>query len=227
MHLLRTFTRFFLNLLYRQLAWMYDLVAALVSGGQWKDWGRAALPYLRGTRVLELGFGPGHIQTQLTQSGQLTIGLDASPQMARQARKRLQKNGLPHNLIRGYAQIIPLQNESIESVLATFPTEYIFDPRTLREIWRVLRPNGVLVIVLMAEPRWSVLKILFRVTDQGRVLTEEVRKMIEAPLTEAGFGVVCRAVDVRGSTVHVWIGEKIQNFSVESAHGNSNRSRQN
>ncbi|NTV64514.1 MAG: hypothetical protein HGA65_13385, partial [Oscillochloris sp.] len=42
--------------LYREFAWTYDMVAVAVSGGLWRRWGLAALPYVRG-RVLELGFG--------------------------------------------------------------------------------------------------------------------------------------------------------------------------
>ena len=48
-------------LLYHHFAWTYDLVADIVSLGQWKDWVRTALPYLDGC-VLELGYGPGHLQ---------------------------------------------------------------------------------------------------------------------------------------------------------------------
>ena len=40
------------RLLYHELAWSYDLVAWLVSCGQWQNWGRAALPYLVGECVL-------------------------------------------------------------------------------------------------------------------------------------------------------------------------------
>src|SRR5581483_5728728 len=38
------------HLLYHQLAWAYDTVAWLVSGGAWRAWARATLPYLDGRR---------------------------------------------------------------------------------------------------------------------------------------------------------------------------------
>src|SRR5581483_7415360 len=74
---------------YREFAWTYDAVAAAVSGGRWPDWGRAALPYLRG-RVLELGCGTGNLQRALAQYPGVgwPIGLDASPQMLAITRRK-------------------------------------------------------------------------------------------------------------------------------------------
>ena len=51
----------FFHLLYHQLAWAYDAVSAAVSLGRWQDWGAAALPFVNGASVLELGHGPGHL----------------------------------------------------------------------------------------------------------------------------------------------------------------------
>ncbi len=38
--------RWLFDLLYHELAWAYDPVSALVSGGRWRDWQRVALPFL-------------------------------------------------------------------------------------------------------------------------------------------------------------------------------------
>jgi hypothetical protein len=35
-------------------------------------------------------------------------------------------------------------------VLSTFPSEYIFDPRSLAEAWRILKPGGQFVVVPVA-----------------------------------------------------------------------------
>ncbi|MGD1994820.1 MAG: hypothetical protein PVI59_16625, partial [Anaerolineae bacterium] len=55
------FVRVFFRLLYNQCAWTYDLVAWVVSLGQWNAWGRTAMPHLSGGRVLELAHGAGHL----------------------------------------------------------------------------------------------------------------------------------------------------------------------
>ena len=64
MRVMQTLLRIFFQLLYHPFAWAYDLVAGLVSLGRWKSWVLCGLPLLAG-RVLEIGFGPGHLQAAL------------------------------------------------------------------------------------------------------------------------------------------------------------------
>ncbi|NJN66706.1 MAG: class I SAM-dependent methyltransferase [Chloroflexaceae bacterium] len=146
--------RFYLSLVrwafarfYREFAWTYDTVAWLVSRGLWRQWTLAALPYLRG-RVLETGCGTGYVQQVLAaQWPDRVVGVDASPQMLALTRRRLR--GAPRQpiLLRAVAQALPLGAASFDTVLATFPTEYLVHPATIREIRRVLAPGGRLVIV--------------------------------------------------------------------------------
>jgi SAM-dependent methyltransferase len=147
MRLLIILLRPFYYLLYHQFAWTYDFVAALVSLGQWQEWVHASLPYVEGPTVLELGHGPGHLLVALTLKGYRVFGLDESRSMSRMASRRLKRANLPVQLLRGYAQNIPLADLTVQSVVSTFPSEYIFDPHTLEEIQRVLRPGGKLVLL--------------------------------------------------------------------------------
>ncbi len=142
--------RIFFRLLYHQLAWTYDGVAWLVSLGNWQRWVLAALPYLHGPNVLEIGFGPGHLQLALLQKKLAAFGLDESPQMVRLANKRLLQFGLRPGLMRGEARSIPLADGSIHQVVLTFPAEFIFSPQTTNEIRRVLVPGGEAVIIALA-----------------------------------------------------------------------------
>jgi ubiquinone/menaquinone biosynthesis C-methylase UbiE len=166
------FMRAFFYLLYQPMAWSYDSVAALVSWGRWRDWMLSVLPYLEGAHVLEIGHGPGHLQVALQSKGILVLGLDASRQMGRQAQSRLRKHGFPTRLVRGYAQALPFRESSIDQIVATFPTEYIYATATLAEAYRILKPGGRLVVLPVA---WITGRrfvdrgtaALFRVTGQA------------------------------------------------------------
>ncbi len=217
------FLRFFFYHFYHAFAWTYDFVSALVSVGRWRDWVLTALPYLDGPRVLEIGHGPGHLQAALRKKGLTVFGLDESRQMGRMAFSRLSRLGLPVALARGQAQFLPFGDACFDNLVATFPTEYIFDLRTLEQAYRVLRspdptsgrPGGRLVVVPMA---WiggeNVLDRaavwLFRVTRQSEKITDEVKDKIKAPFTAAGFKVRVETVEAsrRSSTVLVVIAEK-------------------
>ncbi len=50
-------------------------------------------------------------------------------------------------VIQGSAQHQPFSEDSFDTVVSTFPSEYIYDPDTLSEIERVLRPGGRVIII--------------------------------------------------------------------------------
>jgi ubiquinone/menaquinone biosynthesis C-methylase UbiE len=130
--------------LYHEFAWSYDLVAAAVSGGYWRHWIVACVPYLRAERVLELGCGTGYLQAELRQRGIAHVGLDASPQMLRGARRRLRHD---LRLLEARAPWLPFPDGSFSDAVATFPAPYLLQTPTLDAIRRVLHPSGQLVIV--------------------------------------------------------------------------------
>lgn len=147
--------RFLYRLLYNQLAWTYDWVSWIVSAGQWRDWQKAGLPFLRGRRVLEIAHGPGHMLVQLAHSGFAVTGLDLSPAMGRQARRRVRAHGLAVLVCRSLAQALPFAAEAFDSLLLTFPAEFVFDPVAVAEFSRVLQPGGRVVIVMSANVFWA------------------------------------------------------------------------
>jgi ubiquinone/menaquinone biosynthesis C-methylase UbiE len=154
------------RLLYNELAWTYDLVSWLASLGEWRAWQRAALPYVVGREVLEVGHGPGHMLLALQNGRFNPTGLDLSPAMGRLARQRTQRT-VP--LVRGKVQALPFGPATFDTVLATFPTEYVVDPTTLTAVWRVLKDNGRFVIV--PEARFTGRKRLQRLMEWLYVIT--------------------------------------------------------
>lgn len=163
--------RLFFRLLYGPMACTYDAVAWLVSLGQWVKWVRVAQRYVSAAPVLELAHGPGHLQEALGRQGQWTVGVDLSPQMGRLARRRLRRAGLPLRLVRARAQALPFRDGAFPTVVATFPTEFIIEPRTAREVMRVLAPQGRVAVVascrlLGRDPLSRFLEWLYKVTGQ-------------------------------------------------------------
>jgi SAM-dependent methyltransferase len=135
--------------LYGPFAWAYDWVSRSFFLGQWRRWQRAAIPHLRGEKVLEVGMGTGNLQIDLARAGFQPWGVDLSPQMLRQAVRKARRLGMPPlRACRARVQALPFPDAGFDSVVSTFPSDYITDPQTLAELARVLRPGGRLVVVL-------------------------------------------------------------------------------
>ncbi len=145
--------RFLYHLLYYPFAWAYGFVAWVVSLGHWNDWVASVAPHAPGPRLLELGHGPGHLQALLAGARPLVVGLDLSPRMSRLAKRRLAAAGKPDRLVRARAQQLPFAPGSFDQVVATFPSEYILAPASLRSIWSVLQPSGKLLVLPTAWVR--------------------------------------------------------------------------
>lgn len=203
---MKAFLRLFFDLLYHQFAFTYDLVAAAVSFNRWKDWMREVLPLIEGTRILELGFGPGHLHRLLRREGWFAVGIDESPQMTRLARRNTK--GMA-NLTRGLAQHLPFQSEAFDTIISTFPSEYIFDQDTLAEARRCLMVRGRLIVLLAAMPKSRALKWLYKVTGESPSQTEEVvKKKLQEPFLLAGFATDIKNVELKSSRLLIVIAEK-------------------
>jgi ubiquinone/menaquinone biosynthesis C-methylase UbiE len=142
--------RFGFRLLYNEMAFTYDLVSNIVSLGAWRCWQRTALKHLHvelGKRVLEIAHGTGNLQLDLREAGYRSIGYDLSPYMGRIAKSKLIRHGYAPNLIRGKAQQLPFSTTTFAAVISTFPTDFIVQAETLREVHRILEPAGQFIIV--------------------------------------------------------------------------------
>jgi ubiquinone/menaquinone biosynthesis C-methylase UbiE len=209
MNLVLPFVRWFEPRLYTRFAWTYDVVAWLVSLGQWTRWQAVGIERLPRGRVLEIGHGPGHVLTRLLRQGRAAFGVDASVQMSHRASRRLARAGLARPLLRAQAQSLPLARETFDGLISTFPSAYILDSRTAAEAWRVLRPGGAWIVVPSTVITGRSLPDraaawLNRVTAQSGDLPEGWRRSFEHP----GFAVTFESVHLPRADVFCIIARK-------------------
>ena len=206
--------RFGFRLLYNELAWTYDAVSWLVSLGHWRAWQRAALPFVTGERVLEIGHGPGHMLAALQAQGMAVIGLDVSPYMGRIARQRL---GAHVPLVQGLVQHLPWRSAVFDTILSTFPTEYIVAPATVAALYRVLQANGRLIIVPEGHLTGNGLvhrfiDWLFAITGQRSAPFDFSDKELWAhftrPFRKVGFSVEIHTIQLTSSAATVLVATK-------------------
>ena len=99
-------------------------------------------------RVLEIGIGSGLNLPFYSRNVARVIGLEPSARLLAMARRVERTGNGPVEFIEGSAEAIPLQDASVDTVVTTWTLCSIPDAlRALRDMRRVLRPDGRLLFV--------------------------------------------------------------------------------
>ena len=109
-----------------------------------------------GKRVLEIGLGQGADSEQIIRRGAIWSGIDLTPESVDRVRRRLSMRKLPHESVtQGSVLRMPYRDEEFDTVFSHGVLRHV--PNVLaaqREIRRVLKPTGELIVMLYA--RWSL-----------------------------------------------------------------------
>ncbi len=100
----------------------------------------------KGKKILDAACGPGKYAEILLSEGAEVVGFDISPKMIKHATKRNKESGtfFVHDLEQPFDQ---LESTTFDIVVCALAMHYIQDwNNTLKEFYRVLKPNGYLVI---------------------------------------------------------------------------------
>jgi demethylmenaquinone methyltransferase / 2-methoxy-6-polyprenyl-1,4-benzoquinol methylase len=140
--------------LFAPLGPTYDRVGAALSLGQDPRWRRflvSCLPPGTG-HVLDVATGTGLVADELLRRGFRVTGLDQSPRMLAQARRRLDGRAV---LVEGSADSLPFRTGSFDHLTFTYLLRYVDDPATtLVELARVVRPGGCVAGLEFGVPDW-------------------------------------------------------------------------
>ncbi|MGP3977969.1 demethylmenaquinone methyltransferase [Streptomyces sp. 8N114] len=145
--------------MFDEAAGRYDRTNTLLSGGQDKLWRartRAALALAPGERCLDVACGTGVSTEELAQSGATVIGIDRSPGMVACGAAR------SLDLRVGDALALPFEAATFDAVTIMFGLRNVVDPgAALREMARVTRPGGRLVVCEFSHPTWTPFRTVY------------------------------------------------------------------
>jgi demethylmenaquinone methyltransferase/2-methoxy-6-polyprenyl-1,4-benzoquinol methylase len=141
--------------LFAPLGPTYDRYSALLSLGQDPRWRRFLVTRIEAAArdtVLDVATGTGAVARELlARTGCNVVGLDQSPEMLAEARRRLPASV---KLIEGTAEALPFDDASFDGLTFTYLLRYVPDPAaTLRELARVVKPGGSIAGLEFAVPR--------------------------------------------------------------------------
>jgi SAM-dependent methyltransferase len=108
-------------------------------------------------RLLEIGYGSGVFMPELAKRSAELYGIDPHP-MPREVEQALRRHGVSASLVSGSAESLPYGDGHFDCAVSVSAIEYVPDiDRACRELIRVLRPGGVLVIATPGvSPIWDL-----------------------------------------------------------------------
>ncbi len=139
----------------------YDLTNDVLSLGQDRRWRRIVLEAVDprpGDRVLDLAAGTGTSSRPFKDRGAYVVPCDFSLGMLRVGKAH--QPDLP--FVAGDGTRLPFADDSFDAVTISFGLRNVVDPLAgLREMLRVTRPGGRLVVCEFSQPTWAPFRTVY------------------------------------------------------------------
>ncbi len=114
-----------------------------------------------GKRVLDVGCGNGYVLAQYARHGAEVCGVDLTETALKLSRRRFELAGLEGDFRLTDGDHLPYPDGYFDVVCSMGVLHHIDDPRPMiREIWRVLRPGGRIILMLYHRHSYKYLVIL-------------------------------------------------------------------
>nr|WP_206324266.1 demethylmenaquinone methyltransferase [Streptomyces sp. HNM0574] len=147
--------------MFDDVAARYDLTNDVLSLGQARLWRKAvaqAVDARPGERVLDLAAGTGTSSMPFAAAGAYTVPCDFSLGMLTEGKKR--QPWMP--LTAGDATRLPFRDEVFDAVTISFGLRNVQDTdAALRELHRVTKPGGRVVICEFSQPTWAPFRTVY------------------------------------------------------------------
>jgi demethylmenaquinone methyltransferase/2-methoxy-6-polyprenyl-1,4-benzoquinol methylase len=147
--------------MFDDVARRYDLTNDILSLGQDRRWRSAVVDAVRprpGETVLDLAAGTGTSSRPFLDAGARVVPCDFSLGML-----EVGKRARPHlPFTAGDGTRLPFADDTFDAVTISFGLRNIVDPDAgLREMLRVTRPGGRLVVCEFSHPTWAPFRTLY------------------------------------------------------------------
>jgi demethylmenaquinone methyltransferase / 2-methoxy-6-polyprenyl-1,4-benzoquinol methylase len=148
--------------MFDRIARVYDRMNSVMTAGMHHRWRRRAADFALvgpGSRALDVATGTGDLAIELASRGATVVGLDFSERMLELARAKAP--GI--EFVQGNALELAYPDASFDAVTVGFGARNFSDlDRGLRELARVTRPGGRVVILEITSPQRPPLSWFFR-----------------------------------------------------------------
>jgi len=190
---------------YDRLAFAYDTMEAPLERFRFAGWRQRLRNRITGPTALEVGVGTGK-NFPYYPSGVQVVGVDLSPRMLMRARRKTSNRNLSVDLREMDVQNLKFPDHLFDTVFATFVFCSVPDPVDgLRELRRVCKPSGRLLLLEHMRPENVVLGLVFDILNPMvvRIMGANINRRTMDNIRSAGWNV--RIEENLSSDIVRWI----------------------
>jgi demethylmenaquinone methyltransferase/2-methoxy-6-polyprenyl-1,4-benzoquinol methylase len=147
--------------MFDRIAGPYDLMNSVMTAGLHHRWRERAVDLARvgpGSRALDVATGTGDLAIELASRGATVVGSDFSEGMLDVARRKAPQLAWEQ----GNALALPYEDGAFDAATVGFGARNFSDlPQGLREMARVVRPGGRVVVLEITTPQKPPLSTFF------------------------------------------------------------------
>ena len=154
--------------MFNRIAQSYDFLNHFLSAGVDRNWRKRAVKILgdiQAKTILDVATGTADFALESAKiQPQKITGIDLSENMLAIGRKKIQKKNLEEmiHLVQGDCEALPFAENNFDAVTVGFGVRNFMNPvKGLKEMNRVLRPGGKLVVLEFSKPQNFLVSGLF------------------------------------------------------------------
>jgi demethylmenaquinone methyltransferase/2-methoxy-6-polyprenyl-1,4-benzoquinol methylase len=186
--------------MFDNIAHRYDFLNRLLSLGIDRSWRKKAVRFIaeiQPKKILDVATGTGDFAFEaLSAKPEKVIGYDISEGMLQYGRKKAAASNTAHivEFVKGDSERIEFDNNTFDAITVGFGVrnfEYLEEG--LKEIYRVLKPGGRLVILEVSLPHNAVVRFFYDIyfnyvlPTVGRIFSRDVRAYTYLPESVRAF----------------------------------------
>lgn len=143
------------------------LTSAVHAQGEDLNSLRAVVANRQAAKVLDLGCGGGHASFAVAPVAASVVACDLSPQMLEVVAGAAQQRGFANIVVQqAQAESLPFDDGAFDIVMTRFSAHHWSDVAAgLREAHRVLKPDGVMIVIDIVSPEQPLLDTMLQAVE--------------------------------------------------------------
>jgi len=145
----------------------YDFLNRILTFGLDISWRKKVVKIVANNNsknILDIATGTGDLAINLSKiKNAKIIGLDISSGMLNIAKEKVKKKNLPIELVLGDSENLPFKDATFDAITVGYGVRNFENlDKGIQEIYRVLKPNGIFVVLETSQPTKFPIKQLFK-----------------------------------------------------------------